>query len=232
FYPRPSTVKAVADADVVFVNGLGLETWLGPLIESAGGSKVPVYALAEGLPTLEAPSEETGGRLEANPHLWLDPTNAERYVERMARALSERDPSGAATYQANARRAEEAIAALDREAQAAIATIPESRRTLVTFHDAYPYFAAHYGLRLVGVVVKSPGREPSSRELTDLVTTIRAQGVSAIFVEPQFNPKLADTLAREAGIRTLTLYSDTPPPGQGYLEMMRLNVQHVVEGLR
>ena len=94
-----------------------------------------------------------------------------------------------------------------------------------------PYFAAHFGLQLVGFVERSPGQEPSPQELTDLVNQIKAQNVPVVFAEPQFNPKLADTLAREAGIKTAILYSDTPPEGQGYLEKMRSNVQNIVEGL-
>ena len=221
YQPTPSNVRDVADARMVFVNGAGLEEWLRPLIESAGGERVPVYELSLGLTPVDS-----------NPHFWLDPTHAVHYAQRIAQGLSEHDLNGADHYRANLEKYTGEIQAFDDWAKGQIAEIPAERRKLVTFHDAYPYLASHFGLQLVGFVEKSPGREPSPQELTDLVNQIKAQQVPVIFAEPQFNPKLAETLASEAGIKTATLYSDTPPEGQGYLEMMRSNVQNVVEGLR
>lgn len=221
YQPTPSNVRAIADAHVVFVNGAGLEEWLEPLIESAGGTRVPVYELSLGLTPRDS-----------NPHFWLDPTDAVRYAQRIAQGLSEHDLDGADHYRANAEKYTAEIQAFDEWAKGQIAEIPAERRKLVTFHDAYPYFASHFGIQLIGFVEKSPGREPSPQELATLVNQVKAQQVPAIFAEPQFNPKLAETLASEAGIKTATLYSDTPPEGQGYLEMMRSNVQNVVEGLR
>lgn len=261
YEPTPGDLQAVSNATVVFANGAGLEEWLKPLIESAGGSKVPVYELLEGIDvqaeeqdhdheaaSAGATSEEEQHHAEAsvaaaeeehhhehggvNPHLWLDPGYAEQYAARIAAVLSEHDQAHAAQYRANAEKYVGEIKAFDTWAKQEVSTIPEQRRKLVTFHDAYPHFAAHYGLDVIGVVVKSPGLEPGPNEVARLVNEIQKQGVPTIFFEPQFNPKLAETLASEAGIKTATLYSDTPPEGQGYLEMMRSNVQNVVEGLR
>lgn len=262
YEPTPRDLQAVSNATVVFANGAGLEEWLKPLIESAGGSKVPVYEILDGIdvqaeeqghdhevasegttpeeePHQEKASEgataeeehhhEHGG---LNPHLWLDPGYAERYAERIADVLREHDQAHAAQYRANAVKYQGEIKAFDAWAEQEVATIPEQRRKLVTFHDAYPHFAAHYGLEVIGVVVKSPGQEPGPTEVARLVDQIREQGVPTIFVEPQFNPKLAETLADEAGIKTAVLYSDSPAEDQGYLDMMRTNVQNVVEGLR
>lgn len=234
YQPTPGNIRAVADADVVFVNGIGLETWLQPLIESAGGSTVPVVALAEGLQTVDDPHDAEDGHAheEGNPHLWLDPSNAAAYVERIAQVLAEHDPAGAPDYRENADRYVAEIESFDAWAKEQIETIPPQRRKLVTFHDAYPYFANHYGLELVGVVVTSPGQDPSPRQVATLVDRVKAEQVPAIFVEPQFNPKLAVQIALEAGVKTILLYSDTPPAGEDYLAMMRLNIEHVVEGLR
>lgn len=234
YQPTPSNVQAVADAGLVFVNGAGLEDWLQPLLVAAGGTKIPVYELAEGLQTIEedAHAADAGhDHAEGNPHLWLDPFNAISYVRQIAYRLSERDPDGAAEYKANADRYVAEIEEFDRWAKEQIARIPPDRRKLVTFHDAYPYFAAHYGLELVGVILPNPGREPSPREMAQLVDTIREQQVPAIFIEPQFNPRLAERIAQEAGARTYLLYSDSPPEGGGYLDMMRANIEQLVEGL-
>lgn len=262
YEPTPRDLQAVSKATVVFANGAGLEEWLKPLIESAGGSKVPVYELIHGIDvqavehdhTHETASEDITPEEEShhenasvgaaaeeehhhvhggvNPHLWLDPGYAERYAERIAAVLSEHDQAHAAQYRENAEEYKAEVKAFDAWAQQEVAAIPEQRRKLVTFHDAYPHFAEHYGLDVIGVVVKSPGQEPGPAEVARLVDEIRAQGVPTIFAEPQFNPKLAETLADEAGIKTAILYSDSPAEGHDYLAMMRTNVQNVVEGLR
>ncbi|MCM8749616.1 metal ABC transporter substrate-binding protein [Thermomicrobiaceae bacterium CFH 74404] len=263
YQPTPRDAQALADAKVIFVNGLGLEEWLSDLIASAS-SGAPVVELAEGLetaqdehahehpegtPTTEQSHEHAHGTPEAdhghgtpegehgheheggNPHLWLDPDYAVEYVRRIAQSLEEIDPDGAATYRANAERYIAEIQEFDAWAKGQVEQIPPERRKLVTFHDAFPYFAEHYGLEMAGVIVLSPGREPSPQELAQLVDLIQRHGVPAIFTEPQFNPKLAETLAREAGVEVLELYSDTPPASEDYIGMMRRNIEHIVEGL-
>lgn len=228
YQPTPSDVREVAQAKAIFVNGAGLETWLEGLIRSAGGSKAPVYTLSAGL---TATVRTASGTEQGNPHFWLDPTDAIKYVQRIQQGLSERDPAHAADYQANATRYIAQIQEFDSWAKGEIAKIPADQRKIVTFHDAFPYFGQHFGLTVVGVIEKSPGREPSAKDLADLVTQIKAEQVKAIFNEPQFNPKLADSLAKEAGVKTLTLYSESPPQGDGYIEMMRQNITTLVEGL-
>lgn len=228
YQPTPSDVRAVADAKAIFVNGTGLETWLDGLIQSAGGSHAPVYTLSDGL---KASVQTALGTETGNPHFWLDPTDAIHYVQKIEQGLSERDPAHATDYSANATRYIGQIQDLDTWAKSQIAKIPADQRKIVTFHDAFPYFGQHFGLTVVGVIEKSPGRVPSARELADLVDHIKAQHVKAIFNEPQFNPKLAESLAKEAGIKTLTLYSASPPSGDGYIEMMRQNINTLVEGL-
>ena len=106
---------------------------------------------------------------------------------------------------------------LDAELTAEIAEIPEENRKLVTFHDAFPYFARHYGFELIGVILDNPGQEPSAADLAALVETVKATGVKAVFSEAQFNPKLADTLAQESGIENVvtSLYTDAFGTGAG-----------------
>ena len=240
YQPTPRDVAKLAEAALVVYNGGELDPWMERQIEAVG-SRARVVVLSEGLepppgvveeeePVGEAPTAEHDHGV--NPHFWLDPDFAIVYVQRIADGLATVDPAHAETYRANAERYASEIRAFDAWAKEQIATIPPERRKLVTFHDAFPYFAAHYGLELVGVVILSPGREPSPQEVAQLVQRIRAEGVPAIFVEPQFNPKLAQTIAQEAGVRVLELYSDAAPPGMDYLGMMRQNVTNVVEGLR
>jgi zinc/manganese transport system substrate-binding protein/manganese/iron transport system substrate-binding protein len=212
-------VANVARANVVFVNGLGLEgNVLAVIEENAGG---PTVELAEGL-----------NALGDNPHLWLDPRLAARYVERVRDALIERDPEGRVQYEANAKAYLEELGDLDRQIAAAVQSIPPENRKLVTFHDAFPYLAARYGLEVVAVVVPSPGQEPSARDVAELTETLRSEAVPAIFREPQFNAEVLELAAADAGVRVLDLLSDAyAEDADSYLELMRFNLRQLQEGL-
>jgi zinc/manganese transport system substrate-binding protein/manganese/iron transport system substrate-binding protein len=155
-----------------------------------------------------------------------------RYVEKIRDGLIEVDPSGADLYRANAAAYLDELDALDKETATAIESIPPERRKLVTFHDAFPYFAERYGLEVVGVVVESPGREPSARELADLSDEIRAQGVPTVFAEPEYDAKMLEIAAEDAGVEVKTLLSHAfTSDVHSYVELIRFDVQQLVEGL-
>jgi zinc/manganese transport system substrate-binding protein/manganese/iron transport system substrate-binding protein len=124
---------------------------------------------------------------------------------------------------------------LDAWIQQQVATIPPDNRKLVTFHEAYPYFAARYGFQLIGVITPSPGQDPSAGELAQLVDKVRAAHVKAVFSEAQFSPKLTQTLADEAGVQQVItdLYNDSlgDPPADSYVGMMRYDVGRMVQAL-
>lgn len=261
FQPSPSDAQEISDSEVVLQNGLGLEDWMGDLVESAGGGDVRVVELAEGLETPEEddhhggeaahengePATEEGHEgedhgagehahehAEGNPHLWLDVENAGRYVEKIRDVLAEADPEGAEVYRANAEEYLAELEDLDAYVVEKAAGIPEDRRQLVTFHDAFPYFAEAYGFELVDVILQNPEAEPSGREAAELVQEIEDQGVPAVFTEPQFNQGLAETIAQEAGVEVYELYSDAlvdDPNADSYETMMRTNIDRVAEGL-
>jgi ABC-type Zn uptake system ZnuABC Zn-binding protein ZnuA len=229
YEPKPDDARSLDDADLVVSNGVGLDDFLGGLIE-ANGSDAPRLVVGDGIPTIDVDGTP-------NPHFWLDPTIvAEHYVPAIETKLAEIDPAGAPTYRANAAAYATEIAAMDAELKTEVATIPEADRKLVTFHDAFPYFARHYGFELVGVILGSPGQEPSAGDLAKLIDTVKAAGVRAVFSEAQFSPVLAETLAKEAGITRVvtTLYNDAlgPAPADTYLGMMRWNMAEIVEALR
>jgi ABC-type Zn uptake system ZnuABC Zn-binding protein ZnuA len=230
FEPKPDAAIAISDADLVVSNGVGLDDWLDDLITAAGEGTVPRLILGEGIPTITVNGEP-------NPHFWLDPSLVrDHYLPAITASLSKLDPADAATFEANRAAYAAKLDTLDAAATEKIATIPPANHKLVTFHDAFPYFAAHYGFDVVGVIVANVGQEPSAADLATLVQTVKAAGVTAVFSESQFNPKLAQTLADEAGITKVvtTLYNDTvgPPPNDTYLTMMEWNVDQVVEALR
>lgn len=228
YEPKPDDARALDGADLIVSNGLGLDDFLDGLIE-ANGNDAPRLVLGAGIPTLTVDSE-------ANPHLWLDPSIVfTHYLPAIEAKLAEIDPAGAATYRANAAAYAGQVQGMDAELTAEVGSIPAADRKLVTFHDAFPYFARHYGFELVGVILGSPGQEPSAGDLAALIDTVKAAGVKAVFSEAQFSPALAETLAAETGVKVVsTLYNDAlgPAPADTYLGMMRWNMAGIVEALR
>ena len=230
YEPRPADARAIADAQLLVSNGVGLEAFLDRLIRSAGGDDAPRLVLGDGIPAIEVDGEP-------NPHFWLDPTIVrDDWLPKIVNALSAAAPADRATFEANAAAYAKELTALDAELAAQVATIPPANRKLVTFHDAFPYFARHFGFELVGVVLANVGQEPTAADLANLVDRVRAANVPAVFSEAQFNPKLAQTLADEAGVHRVvtTLYNDAlgPPPADTYPGMMRWNMQQIVDALR
>jgi zinc/manganese transport system substrate-binding protein/manganese/iron transport system substrate-binding protein len=229
YEPRTEDSKTVADAQLIVSNGIGLDDFLDGLL-SATGAQAARLVLGEGIPTVE-----TAG--EPNPHFWLDPSLVgQHYLPKITAKLAELDPGGRASFDQNAEAYRQQIEALDTSLKAKVEEVPAANRKLVTFHDAFPYFARHYGFELVGVIVENVGQEPSAGELAELVDKVKAAGAKAVFSEAQFNPKLAQTLAEEAGITKVitTLYNDAlgEPPADTYLGMMRWNVDQVVDALK
>ncbi|CAN5340266.1 metal ABC transporter substrate-binding protein [soil metagenome] len=241
FQPSPRDAGRLSEAPVVFENGLGLDAWVEDLVESAGNEEQTVVELSEGLETLEDDEHEEEqeaegehGHAEGNPHLWLDVANTERYVEKVRDTLVEVDPDGAGEYEANAEEYLAELEELDGYIEEKAEDIPEERRKLVTFHDAFPYFAEAYGFELVGVVLENPEAEPGSREVAEVVRTIEEEEVPVVFTEPQFNTGLADTIAQEAGVEVRELYTDTlieDGAANTYEAMMRTNIDRISEAL-
>ncbi len=232
YSPRPSDVQAVSTARTIFMNGLGLDDWLLALVGSAN-TAAPVVALGSDLPGVALlPGEEAGTE---NPHLWMDVKYAELYVDRIASSLAQVDAGNAANYAANAAAYRQNLEQLDGWVRAQIGTIPPENRKLVTFHDAFPYFAREYGITIVGVAVEAPGQDPSAAQIASLIQAIKAAGVKAIFSENQFPPKLIDQIAAETGATVVSdLYDDAlgDPPVTSYEAVIEWDVNALVGALR
>ena len=221
YEPGPSRVAKLTKADLVIVNGLGLEAALEDVVEENTSSSAILVELAEGLPVIDK-----------NPHLWLDVLNAIAYVEHIRDALAEIDPAGADTYRANADGYLAELRTLDEEVAAAIDSIPPERRKLVTFHDAFPYLAHRYGLEVVAVVVASPGKEPSAKDVANLVDAIAAEDVPAVFKEPQLNARILELAADDAGVEVCTLHSAAlDKKVNTYVKLMRFNAKELTRCL-
>ena len=161
YTPTPQDAKRVADAKLVFVNGLGLEGWLPRLVQSAGG-KAAIVVASSGIAPLKRGSD-------ADPHAWQSVANAKIYVANIRDALSAADPADAEVFRANAARYLAELDALDVEVKAAIAKIPPERRKVISTHDAFGYFAQAYGIQFIAPLGVSTETEPSARDLADII---------------------------------------------------------------
>ena len=235
FDPGPSDVVRVGDAQLVVINGLGLDDWLAALVTDAGSS-APIVGLGEDLPGVDyLAGDDPDGDEAVNPHLWLDVANARAYVARIAAALAAADPADAAAYEAGAAAYDARLATLDEGIRAATSAVPEANRRVVSFHEAFPYYAAAYGLEIVGTIIEAPGQDPSAGEIATLVDAIRSAGVRAVLTEAQFSPNLAETVAAEAGVPVVTdLHHDSlgDPPADTYEGMMAWNTDRIVGALK
>ena len=231
YEPTPSTAVALSSARLVVESGVGIDTWADQLI-SGSGSPAKVLVASAGLPIRRDAAEPDG-----DPHWWFDPTLFARAAVALGRELGRVDPAHAAAYRANAATYAAASYRMDAANLRLIATVPRADRKLVTNHDAFSYFAAHYRITVVGSVIPSlsSAAEPSAQEVAGLIQRIRAQHVHAVFTESSVSPALEQQIAGEAGVRVYAnLYGDTlgpaGSPGATYTGMMRWDMRAMVAG--
>ena len=231
YEPSPADIDAIAHADLVLENGVGLEAWLGDTIDGSGfdgpvidTSQSVRLRMVEGAP---------------DPHIWQDPGNAERMAANIERGLAAVEPQAAGAFRANLAAYTGQLQALDAEVQRQVDSL--ANRKVVTDHDAFGYYLDRYGLELVGSVIPSfdTSAELSGRDIRDLVAKIKATRVKAVFSETTLPPKAAETIAHEAGVKVVegedALYGDSLGPagsdGDTYLKMIRHNTATIVRNL-
>jgi manganese/iron transport system substrate-binding protein len=233
FEPKPADIQTVSRARLLVMNGLGLDDWLEKTVTNASAGGTPLLKLGVDLPGVALlPGEDPGTQ---NPHLWMDVAYGELYVDRIAASLTSIDPAHAAQFDAQATAYKARLDALDASVRTRIATIPEGSRKLVTFHDAFPYYARAYGLTIVGVAVQAPGQDPSAGYTAQLIAAIRDAGVKAIFSEAQFPARLVDQLGEETGAKVITnLYDDSTgdDPITSYEAVINWDTDQLVAALR
>ena len=232
YSPAPGDAKRIAAARAVFVNGLGLEGWIGRLIK-ASGSKAPVVIVSRGV---KPRNVVDGDSAAIDPHAWQNVANAKIYVANIRDGLDAIDPAGKAKYDANAAAYLGDLDALDEEVRAAVAKIPTERRELITTHDAFGYFGDAYGIDFIAPEGVSTEAEPSAKDMAKIITQIRRQKIPAVFMENITDPRLMRQIARETAAKIGgTLYSDalSEPngPAGSYIDMMRHNVREFSKAL-
>jgi len=242
FEPTPKDGISLAEADLVFENGVGFETWLDKL-HSSSKSKAKRVVVTVGLKLREGVCNHKEGedhKHEDDPHVWHDVRNAIHMVGVIRDKLAEADPPNAEFYRANAAAYLTRLEALDAWVLERVATLPKSNRKLVTSHDTFGYFADRYDFEVVGTVLASFSTEasdPSPAQFAKLVEEVKRVKVPAIFAENVHNPKLVDRLAAEAGVKLASpLFTDalgTPgSEGDTYERMIRHNVTAIVDALK
>ena len=241
YEPTPADARAVGGADVVVVNGLGLEGWIDRLIKTSG-YQGPVVVASQGVKPRQMAAEELEqgakhGPLMLDPHAWQDVDNALLYVQNIAKGLEKVDPASASVYRANAEAYTAKLGELDRWVRKEFSGIPRQKRRMITTHDAFGYFGAAYGITIISPVGFSTENEASAGDIANLIKQLRREKVTAIFMENVSDPRLMEQVAKESGV-TLggTLYSDAlskpDGPASTYLEMFKNNVTLIAGAMR
>ena len=235
YTPTPSDAKEITDAKLVIVNGLGLEGWLPRLIKSSG-SKAATVVATRGIATRKIENGHDHGPGDADPHAWQSVLNAKTYVANIRDALTAADPAGADAYRANAAAYLARLDALDREIREAVAKIPPERRSVISTHDPFGYFAAAYGIKFIAPQGVSTESEPSARDIAAIITQIKRQKIPAVFLENVSGPRLMRRIAAETGANIGgTLYSDSltdeKGPAPTYIDMVRHNIKALTSAL-
>jgi zinc/manganese transport system substrate-binding protein len=237
YAPSPGDAKKVADAKLVFVNGLGFEGWLERLVK-ASGTKAPIVVATKGIKPLERAGghdhDHDHGR--ADPHAWQSVANAKIYVANIRDALIAADPAGKDAYLANAAAYLAKLDALEREVREVIAKIPADRRRVITSHSAFGYFQDAYGVSFTAPQGVSTEAEASAKDVAAIIAQIKKQKAAAVFLENVTDPRLVEQIARETGAKVGgTLYSDALTDDKGdattYIDLIRHNLRQLASAL-
>lgn len=220
-------MRALAGADVFLINGADMESYLAHVFEA-----LPELRVVDASRDVRLLPSETG-ETEYNPHIWLDAANAAQMVRNLAEGLTEALPAHAEAIAANRDALCGRLQTLDAELRAGLENLP--RREIVTFHEAFPYFASAYGLEVAAVVAKEPGDALSPRELAELIRIVREHGNPPLFTEPQYTDLAARTVAEETGASVWVLdpcvTGPAVPPLDYYEQVMRGNLTVLREAL-
>lgn len=229
YTPNADDAKAVKQADVIFVNGIGFETWSKALIDNSG-TKAKVFVATDGITPLKVEGE-------VDPHAWNSLTNGVVYIRNIEKALSKVDAKNAAAYKTNADAYVAKLEALDKSTKRALSALPKDRRTVVTAHDAFGYLASSYGLKFLAPVGIDTEAEPSAKDLAKLIDQLKQEKVAGLFVENITSPALVKQISKETGLKIGgRLFSDALSekggPATSYLAMFNHNLKVILAALK
>ncbi|WP_026595367.1 metal ABC transporter substrate-binding protein [Methyloferula stellata] len=233
YEPSPDDAKRLRDADIVFVNGMGLEGWMDRLISASGYKGKPVFT-ANGMSVLKM---EENGQSIVDPHAWNSAANGIIYVRNIIEALSAADPEDAQDFKTSGEKYIKDLEALDAYAHQEIDAIPLAKRKVITTHDAFGYFSRDYGVMFLSPVGLSTETEASAATVAKLIKQIKAEHVHAYFFENSNDPRLVQQIAKATGaVPGGELYVEalSPPdgPANTYAQMFRYNVDQLVRAMK
>lgn len=219
----PADMKALEKADVFVINGAGMESFMSRVSEQF--TELHVITASEGVEMIQDASGEE------NAHVWLDPVRAAQQVRNIAAGLAQADPEHAKAYEANGEAYASRLTSLGNDLRAQLADVKS--REIITFHEAFPYFAEAFDLHVAAVIEREPGSEPTTQEIAHTVDLVQEKGIAALFVEPQYPDRAAETIAREtgAGIYTLDPIVTGDLDKDAYEKKMRENADTLAEAL-
>lgn len=234
YQPKPADAKAVAQAKLLFVNGLGFDAWMQRLAKSSGSKGAIIVASAGVKPLKE--QADGHGHGDDDPHAWHDPANLKLYTANIRDALSKADPAGSAAYAARFVDYAAALDRLDTDNRAALAAIPADRRKIVTSHDAFAYLGRAYGIVFLAPQGVSTETQPSAKDIARIIRVIRETKAPAVFIETISDPRQMERIAQESGAKIGgKLYSDalSPPDGPAgtTIDMIRTNIRELTKAL-
>lgn len=233
FEPAPQDSKTLAKADVVFVNGLGLEGWLTRLV-SASGYQGPVVTASEGINTL---TMEEDGKTETDPHAWNSAANGVIYAQNIIAALVKASPEDADYFRQHGQTYIQQLTALDTYAKKTFAAIAPEKRKVLTSHDAFGYFSQAYGVTFLAPLGYSTESEASSKQVAALITQIKKENVASYFIENQTDPRLVKQIAQASGAQPGgELYpealTDASGPAASYTAAFKHNVDTMAASMK
>ena len=234
----PNDMKLLEDAQIFVINGAGMESFMDDVIKEM--THLKVIEAAQNIELIEEEHEEDEEEdedeeehdHEVNPHVWVSVTHAITQVQNIQKELALLDPSRKAAYEKNAKAYIEKLEALKTKMHTELADI--TQRDIVTFHEAFPYFAEEFNLNIVGVIDREPGSEPTAKELMETIEHIKALNIKALFAEPQYPSKAAQTVASETGAKVYVLDPAVTGPmeADAYIQIMHTNLEVLKEALK
>ena len=231
FQPSPLDVKQIESADLVLITGKGIEGYLTKL-EEAVGNKAKFVDTGSTIPSLQLEEE---GRMVEDPHWWHSIENMKKATIVVRKHFIDADPGNQAVYEKNAGAYLAKLTDLEKWARQEVSKLPREKRKLVTSHDAFQYFARDFGFKIYAIEGVSTDDQPSSKKVTELINTIRSEGVKAVFFESIENPKVVGEITRETGAKVGgELYADGlgDKEASTYPDMVRYNITALVESLK
>ena len=232
YQPTPKDIAQARDADLVLYNGMNLELWFNRFLRRL--KDVPTAVVTEGIEPLQIAEGSYEGK--PNPHAWMSPTDAQRYVDNIAMAMANADQKNADVYFANANKYKQAIEALIEPLRQQIDSIPENRKWLVTSEGAFSYLTRDFGLKELYLWPMNAESQGTPQQVRKVIDTVREEKITAVFSESTVSPKPAQQVARETGARYggvlyVDSISDTDGPVPTYLDLIRVTTETIAAAL-